>query len=222
MTAHRAFIRRTALVAATGAAALVLAACGGNDKGHDMGSMESSSKASASASPSAKGGKHNSADVSFAKEMIQHHRQAIEMADLADGKRVSSEVKDLSTEVKGAQDPEIKKMSGWLTSWGEEAPEDMSGMDHGDMDHGDMGHDMSSSMPGMMSSEDMDKLKKSSGADFDKMFLEMMVEHHKGALQMAETEKAKGEYGPAKKLADDVITAQKAEIEKMDTMLKKS
>lgn len=217
MTAHRAFLRRTALVAATGAAALVLAACGGNDKGHDMGSMESSSKPSATASSSTKGGKHNSTDVSFAKEMIQHHRQAVEMADLADGKGASDEVKNLSTEIKGAQDPEIKKMSGWLTSWGEEVPEDMSGMDHGDM-----GHDMSSSMPGMMSSEDMDKLKKSSGADFDKMFLEMMVEHHKGAVQMAETEKAKGEYGPAKKLAGDVITTQQAEIDKMNEMLKQS
>ena len=67
-----------------------------------------------------------------------------------------------------------------------------------------MDHDMSSAMPGMMSSEDMDKLEKASGAEFDKMFLEMMVKHHEGAVEMAETEKADGKYGPAKKLADDV------------------
>jgi hypothetical protein len=58
----------------------------------------------------------------------------------------------------------------------------------------------------MMSSEDMDKLEKASGAEFDKMFLEMMVEHHEGAIEMAQTEKADGEYGPAAELANDVIT----------------
>jgi uncharacterized protein (DUF305 family) len=212
MTAHRKLIRRTALAATAGLAALVLAACGGG--GHDMGSMGSDS-ASPSASASAEAGKHNDADVSFATEMIQHHRQAVEMADLAADRASSQEVKDLATKIKGAQDPEIKTMSGWLTSWGEEVPADMSGMEGHDM--GDM-----SSMPGMMSSEDMGKLEKASGAEFDKMFLEMMIKHHEGAVSMAKTEKANGEYGPAVKLADDVITAQTAEIEQMNKMLGKS
>ncbi|MER5213872.1 DUF305 domain-containing protein [Streptomyces sp. NPDC002838] len=214
MTAHRRLIRRAALAATAGAAALVLAACGGDSEGHDMGSMNSDS-AGPSASASAEAGDHNGADISFAKEMIQHHRQAVTMADLADGRASSQEVKDLAAKIKGAQDPEIKTMSGWLTSWGEEVPEDMSDMGHG-------GHDMSSSMPGMMSGEDMDKLDKASGADFDKMFLEMMVDHHEGAVEMAKTEKADGKYGPAAKLADDVITAQTAEIEQMNKMLGKS
>ena len=211
MTAHRKLIRRTALAATAGVAALVLAACGGG--GHDMGSMGSDSSPSASAS--AKAGKHNDADVSFATDMIQHHRQAVEMADLAADRASSQEVKDLATKTKGAQDPEIKTMSGWLTSWGEEVPADMSGMEGHDM--GDM-----SSMPGMMSSEDMGKLEKASGAEFDKMFLEMMIKHHEGAVEMAETQKADGKYGPAVKLADDVITAQTAEIEQMNKMLGKS
>ena len=211
MTAHRKLIRRTALAATAGVAALVLAACGGG--GHDMGSMGSDSSPSASAS--AKAGKHNDADVSFATDMIQHHRQAVEMADLAADGASSQEVKDLATKIKGAQDPEIKTMSGWLTSWGEEVPADMSGMEGHNM--GDM-----SSMPGMMSSEDMDKLEKASGAEFDKMFLEMMIKHHEGAVEMAETQRADGKYGPAVKLADDVITAQTAEIEQMNKMLGKS
>ena len=208
MTAHRKLIRRTALAATAGVAALVLSACGGG--GHDMGSMGSDSSTKATAS--AKAG-NNDADVSFATEMIQHHRQAVEMAELAADRASSQEVKDLATKIKGAQDPEIKTMSSWLTSWGEEVPADMSGME---------GHDMSSGMPGMMSSEDMDKLEKASGAEFDKMFLEMMVQHHEGAIKMAKTEKANGEYGPAVKLADDVITAQTAEIEQMNKMLGKS
>ncbi|WP_328690223.1 DUF305 domain-containing protein [Streptomyces phaeochromogenes] len=210
MTAHRKAIRRTALAATAGVAALLLSACGGG--GHDMGSMGSDSSPSASAS--AEADKHNGADVSFATEMIMHHRQAVEMADMAADRASSQEVKDLATKVKAAQDPEIKTMSGWLTSWGEEVPENMSGMDMPGMDM--------PGMPGMMSSEDMDKLETASGAEFDKMFLEMMVEHHEGAVSMAKTEKANGEYEPAVKLADDVITAQTAEIEQMNKMLDKS
>lgn len=210
MTAHRRLVRRTALVVTAGAATLVLAACSSGG-GHDMGSMNSDSSPSATAS--AKAGDHNDQDVSFATEMIQHHRQAVDMAELAADRASSRDVKDLATKIKGAQDPEIKTMSGWLTSWGEEVPADMSGME---------GHDMSSGMPGMMSSEDMDKLEKASGTEFDKMFLEMMVEHHTGAVEMAKAEKSDGKHGPATKLADDVITAQTAEIEQMNKMLGKS
>ncbi|WP_030674413.1 DUF305 domain-containing protein [Streptomyces cellulosae] len=222
MTAQRRLIRRAALAATTGVAALVLAACGGDSDsgsgGHDMGSMNSESAGpSASASASAKAGAHNDADVDFSTEMIQHHRQAVTMANLAADRASSQEVKDLAAKIKGAQDPEIKTMSGWLTAWGEEVPEDMSSMPG-------MDHDMSSmpDMPGMMSSEDMGKLDKASGTEFDKMFLEMMVQHHEGAVEMAKTEKAKGEYGPAVKLADDVITAQTAEIQQMNKMLGKN
>ncbi|WP_367318638.1 DUF305 domain-containing protein [Streptomyces sp. HUAS ZL42] len=218
MNAHRRLIRRTALAVTAGAAALVLTACGGDSDsgsgGHDMGSMNHDSGSSATAS--AEAGAHNEQDVSFSSEMIQHHRQAVEMAELATSRASAQEVKDLAAKIKGAQDPEIKTMSGWLTAWGEEVPEDMSSSMPG-MDHG-----MSHSMPGMMSSQDMEKLDKASGTEFDKMFLEMMVEHHEGAIEMAKSEKADGKYGAAVELADDVITAQTAEIEQMNKMLGKS
>ncbi|MDX6315874.1 MAG: hypothetical protein QOF84_591 [Streptomyces sp.] len=209
MTFHRSLIRRSALVAVTVAAGLVLAACASSSSGHDMSSMDSSSTPSASASASA--GAHNAQDVAFAQQMITHHRQAIEMADLAATRASSSEVKSLATTIKGAQDPEIKTMSGWLTSWGEAVPEDMAGM----------GHDMSSGMPGMMSAADMTKLDKASGTEFDTMFLQMMVQHHQGAVEMAKTEQSKGAYGPAKTLAASVITAQTAEIKQMNSLLSK-
>ncbi|MFG3371184.1 DUF305 domain-containing protein [Streptomyces sp. NPDC048156] len=233
MTAYRTFVRRTAVAATAGAAALALAACG-SDKpagGHDMGAKESGSRPAASTQAdghnSADGhdttDAHNSADISFAKEMIQHHRQAVEMAELAEGRAASKDVKGLAAKIKGAQDPEIEKMSGWLTAWGEKVPADTSGMDH-DMSSPmpEMDHDMSSSMPGMMSAGDMDELKKASGGDFDKKFLAMMVKHHEGAVTMGRTEKSDGKYGPATQLAADVVTAQTAEIEQMDKMLGKS
>jgi uncharacterized protein (DUF305 family) len=215
MTAHRTFVRRALAAATAGTAALVLAACG-SDKpagGHDMGAKESGSRPAAStqADGHSNADSRNSADVSFATEMIQHHRQAVEMAELAEGRAASKDVKSLAAKIKGAQDPEIEEMSGWLTAWGEEVPADMSGM----------GHDMSSSMPGMMSAGDMDELKKASGDDFDKKFLAMMVKHHEGAVAMGRTEKSDGKYGPATRLAADVVTAQTAEIEQMNKMLGK-
>ncbi|WP_033283241.1 DUF305 domain-containing protein [Streptomyces sp. NRRL F-525] len=208
MTAQRRFVRRTVLAVTASVAALTLAACGNGGDGKASGGT-----ATASAT---KAGGHNAADVSFSKDMIQHHRQAVEMAGLAAGHASSAQVKSLATKIEGAQAPEIKTMSGWLTSWGEQVPEDMSGMDSG------MGHDMSSSTPGMMSDADMGKLEKASGADFDTMFLTMMVEHHEGAVDMAKTEKADGSYAPATALAAGVITAQSAEIKQMNKMLGKS
>ncbi|MCY0930220.1 DUF305 domain-containing protein [Streptomyces sp. H27-H1] len=204
MTAHRSTLRRASAVTAAAIAALVLAACGSSDTG-----TSSSGKTTPPASASASTGAHNAADVSFATQMIQHHRQAIAMADLAGTRAAGSDVKTLATKIKNAQDPEITTMSGWLKTWGEKVPDNMGGMDHGN----------ASPMPGMMTTQQMDDLKNASGKAFDTAFLTMMVGHHQGAIEMAKTEQSKGAYGPAKTLADDVITAQSAEITQMNKML---
>lgn len=211
MTSTRSLIRRAALGSTAVAAALVLAACGG-DNGSDTGS---GTQTSASASAEDTAGAHNDQDVSFAQGMIPHHQQAIQMSKMAATQASSAEVKDLAARIEKAQGPEIETMSGWLKAWGEDVPSSMPGMDHG-------GHSGSSDMPGMMDTEDMDKLMEASGKGFDTMFLTMMIEHHEGAVEMAGTEKDKGQYGPAKKLADDIITAQNAEIKEMNKLLGKS
>ncbi|MET7656555.1 DUF305 domain-containing protein [Streptomyces sp. NPDC005486] len=217
----RTLTRRALLGAVAVTAALTLAACGGgSDSSGDAGSDSSaSSSASAGNTAGATDGAHNAQDVTFAQGMIPHHRQALEMAALAADRASSAQVKDLASRVEKAQDPEIKTMSGWLTSWGEDVPaasdsaaESMPGMDHS----------AGSGMPGMMDGSDMDKLDKASGADFDTMFLTMMIEHHKGAVAMATTEKSKGGYEPAASMADDIITAQTAEISEMNKLLGKS
>lgn len=151
----------------------------------------------------------NDADVEFAQGMIGHHEQAIEMADMALDPTVgaSSEVQDLATRIKAAQDPEIELMTGWLTAWGEPVQMDTS-----------EGHDMSS-MEGMMSAEDMDALGAATGTEFDTMWLEMMIEHHEGAIAMAETEQADGLSAEAIALTDAIITAQRGEIDEMQGLL---
>ncbi|MEU9353595.1 DUF305 domain-containing protein [Streptomyces griseoloalbus] len=211
MICKRSLVRRTAAVAAAGAAALVLAACGGDgdsSAGHG-GHNSSTASASASAPASASQGQHNVADVAFAKGMIPHHRQAVQMADLVPGRAQSDEVKKLAAEIKKAQDPEIKTLLGWLTSWGEEVPAE------GAMDHSMHGSG------GMMTDEEMAELENASGKAFDTAFMEMMIKHHEGAVEMAKTEQADGAYAPAKKMAGQIISSQSAEIEQMNKLLGK-
>ncbi|MGX1761887.1 DUF305 domain-containing protein [Streptomyces lydicus] len=224
MKPTRPLMRRITLVAAAATSALVLAACGSNngDSGGD-GRSGHGSAAKPVASPSAQdpAGTPNAADVAFAKGMIPHHRQAVEMADLAVTRAASPRVKELAEKIKKAQAPEIKTMSGWLTAWGEQVPEEMPGMDHS----AHSTHSAHSEMPdmkGMQGMKEMDALKKKSGSGFDTSFLEMMIGHHRGAVQMAGTEKDKGAYGRAKTLAAGIIKAQNAEIAQMNKLLGKS
>ncbi|MEV0484624.1 DUF305 domain-containing protein [Streptomyces sp. NPDC050508] len=202
----RTLTRRATLTATALTAALILTACGNGSDSASSGDGSSSASADATA------GAHNAQDVSFAQGMIPHHQQALEMAKLATDRASSAEVKDLAARIEKAQDPEIQTMNGWLKSWGVDMSSSMSGMD--DSAHSDM--------PGMMDSTHMDMLKKASGTDFDTMFLTMMIEHHKGAVNMATTEKNKGKYGSATAMADDIITAQTGEITEMNKLLGKN
>ncbi|MFG3026317.1 DUF305 domain-containing protein [Streptomyces sp. NPDC048254] len=196
---------RAVLVALTATAALALTGCGSGDGGADTAHASHSAAAGATATADA----HNAQDVAFAQRMIPHHRQALQMAALAAGRASSARVEDLAARIEKAQDPEITTMSGWLKTWGEDVP--MAGMDHG-------GH---AGMARMMDDTDMTALKKATGKDFDTKFLTMMVEHHQGAVEMATTERSKGAYAPATRLAGDIVTAQNAEIKEMNQLLGK-
>lgn len=149
----------------------------------------------------------NKADVSFAQEMILHHRQATEMAGLAKDRTNSEEVLDLAAQIIKSQQPEIDLMSDWLKMWDKEAPRgsDMSGMGE--------------SMSEMMSDSDMSKLEGSADADFDQMFLTMMIAHHRGAIEMAEVEQDKGSFDNAIMLARQIQKEQAAEIRIMEALL---
>ncbi len=144
----------------------------------------------ASAGTPSPAGAHNSQDVAFAQGMIPHHRQALEMARLAADRSSSGTVKDLAGRIEKAQDPEIRTMTGWLRSWGEKVP---GGTGGGGMDHSASGH---SGMPGMMGGEDMAALESLTGKAFDAQFLTLMVEHHEGAVEMAETSRARAATPP--------------------------
>ncbi|HEY0643355.1 MAG TPA: DUF305 domain-containing protein, partial [Nocardioides sp.] len=166
---------------------------------------------------------HNDADVAFASDMITHHAQALSMVDLTLDREVDPEVQALAEDIREAQGPEIETMADWLTEWGEDVPETMrdhvnGGHDMDDMSDNmdDMGHD---DMPGMMSADDIDELENSADVEFQDMWLEMMIEHHEGAVEMAETEQSDGQFKDAVDLAGQIIDAQKKEIETMTELL---
>lgn len=179
-------------------AALTVAGCGSDtDSNGSTGSTDSSDA------------QFNDADVTFAQQMIPHHEQAVEMATMAQERASSTEVKQLADKIAAAQGPEIDTMTGWLEDWGQEVSSDsMSGMD-------DSGSDMS----GMMSDDDMESLGTATGAEFDQMFLTMMIEHHTGAIEMAKTEQQDGENPDAIALAETIEADQTAEIAQMEDLL---
>ena len=193
--------------------------------------MSGSGSAMMSAAPSAADAQHNAADLAFAQQMIVHHQGAIEMADLAPTRAGSQQVKDLAVRIKAAQGPEIEQMQGWLSTWGAAMPsstnasssEDTNGMDMGGMgSQGQMtsgGVTTAMSIPGMMSDADMQQLTAASGTDFDRLFLQQMIVHHQGALEMAGTELAQGSSAAALALAQSIKTSQTAEITEMQQML---
>ncbi|MFE3558099.1 DUF305 domain-containing protein [Streptomyces sp. NPDC059193] len=216
MSKNRSPIRRITAVAAAAAASLVLAACGAADDGASAGhgghpAPSASPSQPPSASSPAGQGQHNAADTAFAQGMIPHHRQAVEMADLAPSRAGSAEVKQLAEAIKKAQDPEIRTLSGWLTSWGEQVPA-AGAADHSA--HGAGG--------GMMTAEEMDGLGKASGRAFDTAFMELMIKHHEGAVAMAKTELADGAFPEAKTMAEAIISSQSAEIATMNGLLGKN
>ena len=198
-------MRKILTAALLAASLLTLAACGGDGEhdGHNASAIPESEP-------------FNQTDVDFATDMIQHHAQALSMVDLTDGRDLSPELTTLAEQIRMAQGPEIETMVGWLNEWDQPVPETMR--DHANA-HGDGEMEMNTDMPGMMSAEDMAELEAAQGAEFEQMWLEMMIEHHDGAIEMAETEQEDGEYPDATALAEEIEKAQTAEITTMNELL---
>ncbi|WP_181698954.1 DUF305 domain-containing protein [Nocardia sp. GTS18] len=186
---------------------LAAAGCGDDDAGNGdaLSSTATGISATSVTTTSPPSSNYNDADVTFLQMMYSHHAQAIEMSDLVPSRSQDTEVIDLAAKIKAAQQPEMTQMQSLLEGFGKPVPS-------GD---GMMGHDM----PGMMSPEQMSSLEGMSGPDFDRMWLEMMISHHEGAVEMAQTEIATGANDQAKQLAQSVVSAQQAEIDQMKGML---
>ncbi|GER23685.1 DUF305 domain-containing protein [Zafaria cholistanensis] len=202
-------MKRSALPASLLALAFALAGCApGAQPGSSPDSpaggsgMHTGHGSAPSSAPTA--GDHSAADTMFAQMMIPHHQQAVEMSDAVLAKDgMDPRIIGLATGIKAAQGPEIEKMTGWLKAWGEPvAP--------GTAHH---------SMEGMMSGEDMAKLREAEGDAAAALFLTQMIAHHQGAVKMAEKEASEGSNPEAVDLARKIVEDQKAEIKTMEDML---
>ena len=202
---------KTLSMAAALAASLGLAGCAANDSAgssmpmdHGSSGAMSSTMPGAGSTPNA-GADHNQADIMFAQMMIPHHSQAVEMSDIILAKAgMPADVTALATKIKAAQAPEIKQMTGWLTGWN--LPTMMS-------DHS--GHGMA----GMVDDDGIEKLKSATGTEAARLFLQQMIGHHEGAIDMAQQEISAGKFPDAVKLGHDIVAAQQAEITQMKQLL---
>ncbi|WP_116049713.1 DUF305 domain-containing protein [Amycolatopsis palatopharyngis] len=199
-------LRKTVLrfaLPASAAGILFLAGCSGEEPA--VNATNTSAAATSAASDQQQ--EFNQADTAFAQQMIPHHQQAVDMAEMVASRTANPEVVELAAQIQQAQAPEIEKMTSWLKAWG--APLPMPAMDG--MDHGEM--------PGMMSSEVMAELEQAKEGDFDRLWLEMMIEHHNGAIEMSNTQLQQGVNAEAKELAQEIIDAQQVEITTMTGLL---
>ncbi|RZT86365.1 uncharacterized protein (DUF305 family) [Pseudonocardia sediminis] len=186
--------RRPALVVAALAAALTLAGCAGSGVDSPVPAAPEASTAAAPAD----------ADVAFVRGMTPHHDQALQMTALAPDRASSPRVTALASEISAAQQPEITTMRDWLSARGLPAT-----------DPAHAGH----AMTGMLDATALQRLEASRGPAFDRLFLEQMVAHHAGALEMARTEVATGRDPQMVALARDIVASQQAEIDRMRAML---
>jgi len=184
------------------AAALFLSSCGGSSSdGHT--DRKTTDEPVITGQPAG----YNADDVAFATNMIPHHEEAVELSAMVPDRSTNAELISLAQQISAAQQPEINVMKVFLVQWNE-IPEASSG-------HAGHGN----TMQGMVDAATKTKLQSLQGAEFDKLWLESMISHHQGAIEMAKAELANGENVDSKGLAKNIVATQEAEIGQMKQML---
>ncbi|MGV0094925.1 DUF305 domain-containing protein [Streptomyces californicus] len=218
---HRrsAALRSTALATAAVAAVLALGGCdggggdGASDAARDTGpgvvapgrpGEPARTLSAEEAAREAGGDTANSADFRYARMMIQHHAQALVMTGLVPDRASADAVKRLAERISAGQKPEIGAMEGWLKK-------NYGGRREQHHDHG--------GMPGMATEAQLKKLRAAEGGAFDRLFLELMVTHHQGAITMATEALTEGNDVFVEEMASDVVAQQTVEIDRMRGLL---
>jgi uncharacterized protein (DUF305 family) len=194
---------RTRLVAvlATVAAATALTSCSTAAKEDRAANASSATSTEQTAS-------HNEVDVMFAQMMIPHHQQAIELTALVPDRSTNPDLVALASKIAGEQQPEIGGMRALLLQWDTSPTEMPHQSGHAGM-----------SMQGMIDDATLVKLDSLKGADFDTLWLQSMISHHQGAIEMAKVEIADGKNVDMITMAKNIVAAQQAEIDQMKQML---
>lgn len=150
----------------------------------------------------------NVADATYLTEMIAHHSQALDLAEIAATRATDRRVRTIAEAIDAGQGREILVMAAWLVEHDVPEPtvEDVEAM-------------TAMGMPGMLTTTQLDDLATTSGARFDRQFLEDMIQHHQGAVRMAEELLAAGKDVRVVEMATDVVAGQNAEISRMRELL---
>lgn len=188
-------------------AALVLAVAALPAVGCSPGGGDEPGRARAGSAPAeAPGRTYNATDVMFLQMLLPHHGQGLEIVRMAEGRATRAEVRTLAAAIEVTQADEIKAMAGWLTSWGQPLrAEDDAHAAHG-------------GMPGT-TAEEIAVLEKTTGEDFERRFLNMLIAHQDDAVQIATMETSGGENPSAKALAERVARSRAAQIRQMLALL---
>jgi len=184
------------VLAAAAAAGLLLTGCGNTTSSNPA--PPPSAARSAPASPQQQ---YNQADVVFLQNMVLHHTQAMTMSQITRNQASAAQVKDLAARIEAEQSPQIQQMNSLLTEWGIPAPATTGATGTTNA----VGHGQ---LPGTVS-----------GAGFDRAFLEMMIVHHQDAVDMSQIELAQASNPATRNLAQQIISAEQAQISEMQTLL---
>ncbi|MFN4298038.1 MAG: DUF305 domain-containing protein [Brevundimonas sp.] len=164
--------------------------------------------------------RYSADDVRFMQDMIPHHQQAVEMAALVAGRTNHREIVEIAARIDASQADEIAFMRGWLLGRGQQAPDPAADPHAGHHGHHGQGADHST-MAGMATPEQMARLAAAEGVDFDRLFLELMVAHHEGAIQMVDhlLSRSGSAYDPVLfEFVADIRNEQQGEIRRMTTL----
>src|ERR687898_303092 len=155
----------------------------------------------------------SSPEPGFARDMMVHHAQAVEMAEIVRDKTESEEMRIMAADIALTQQAQIGQMQGWLDVWGLPSTGTEPAMSW-------MGHPTEGRMPGMASPEEINRLRGAPPEEADKMFLRLMIPHHQAALPMARAILDRTDRPEVKRLATAIAASQKGEIKIMREMLK--
>lgn len=169
----------------------------------------------------------DSVDAGFARDMITHHGQAVQMAQVARDRSTDPAVRTLAFDVETGQLAQAGQMRGWLQSWRLSQQTDRPVMGWMTGDHpgmAGMGMDGTPAggmrMPGMASPAEMARLRSLSGRELDVYFLQLLIRHHQGGVPMAREGADRASLSYVRTLASAIVTAQSAEVVSMERMLR--
>jgi uncharacterized protein (DUF305 family) len=156
---------------------------------------------------------NNSAEAGFARDMIVHHAQAVEMAEIIDDRTENDRIETLATDITLTQQAQIGQMQGWLNLWDLPVAGTEPAMTW-------MGMSTEGRMPGMASQEEVNRLRDLPPEEADRLFLQLMIPHHKAAIPMANAVLERTSNPAVERLANAIVASQETEISIMQEMLR--